>query len=248
MKDARCYKLLLAYDGTHYGGWQIQPNADTIQARLKEPLARLFGEKISTQGAGRTDAGVHARGQVVSFCAGKSIELDTLVRAINAHLPEDIRVLKAAGAPVDFHARFSAKSKEYRYQIVNAKVMDPFLRHHALHHPRALDLAAMRRASRRLIGKHDFTALSSKSQRAIDNFARTVSRVTVHKRGDLITIAVRADGFLYRMVRSIVGALLKVGRGDATAEEMHRYVRARQRTHFVETAPAHGLFLWKVWY
>lgn len=248
MKSEHTYKLVISYDGTRYGGWQTQLNSDTIQARLEEPLCRIFSEKVSTHGSGRTDAGVHARGQVVSFHAGKLIQPATLVRALNANLPEGIRVRTAGLVDGRFHARFSAKSKEYRYYLVNAKVMDPFLRHHALHHPRPLDIMAMRRLATVFVGKHDFVALSTKPQREIDNTVRTITNLTVTKRGPIITIAVRGDGFLYRMVRSLVGALLKVGRGDVRVEEVERYFRAGKRTYFITTVPAHGLTLWKVWY
>jgi tRNA pseudouridine38-40 synthase len=156
--------------------------------------------------------------------------------------------LRAAFAAADFHARFSASAKEYRYQIVNATVADPFARHHTLHHPRTLDIAAMGRAARLLGNRQDFAALSANPQREVGSTVRTITRLTVTKRGALITIAVRADGFLYKMVRSIVGALLKVGRGEAGVAELRQYVAAKKRTHFVQTAPAHGLFLWRVWY
>jgi tRNA pseudouridine38-40 synthase len=248
MKGAFHYRLIVAYDGTRYRGWQTQPGRDTIQGRIEEPLSRLFGQRISIHGAGRTDAGVHARGQVASFRAGKRIELNTLVRALNANLPDDIRIMKAASASAGFHARFSARSKEYRYQIINATVMDPFLSAHAVHHPRELNLPSMHRLARQLLGRHDFAALSANPQREVESTVRTISRLTITKKGDLITIMVRADGFLYKMVRSIVGALLKVGRGEATADEMEKYVFGGKRTNFVQTAPALGLFLWKVWY
>jgi tRNA pseudouridine38-40 synthase len=243
-----CCRLLLAYDGTNYAGWQIQPGRDTIQGLLRAAVVKLFDETISIHGAGRTDSGVHACGQVASFTAKIRIPPTTLVRALNANLPEDIRVLKAALVAPDFHARFSARRKEYRYQIVNAVVMDPFLRTHALHHPRKLDLAAMRRLARLLVGRHDFAALSSKPHREVKTTVRTISRLSVQRDGNLITVAVEADGFLYKMVRTIVGALLKVGRGEAAPEEMGAYLLGRKRTHFVTTAPPHGLILWNVWY
>jgi len=242
------YKLFLAYDGTAYDGWQAQPGGNTVQQRIEAPLAKIFGERIRIHGAGRTDAGVHAHGQVASFAARKSVPPAVLVRALNANLPEDVRVLRAAYPQTGFHARISAKSKEYRYQIVNAAVMQPFLRAQALHHPRKLDLAGMRLAGRALVGRHDFVALSANPQREVESTMRTIHRLTIVQKGELITIAVCADGFLYKMVRGIVGALLKVGRGEATKEEVVEYVRKRKRTNFVQTAPAHGLCLWKVWY
>lgn len=243
-----CYKLIVAYDGTRYGGWQLQPSADTIQARLEAPLERICGEPVRTQGAGRTDAGVHARGQVVSFTSNKRVPPAVLLRALNAHLPEDIRVMRAARAKKGFHARFSAKEKEYRYQIVTAPVMDPFVRNVALHHPRPLRAQAMRTLAARLVGKLDFAALSANPRRKVESTVRTVTHLSVRRFAHGMTIVVRADGFLYKMVRGVVGALLKVGRGEATVEEVVAYVQGCRRTHFIETAPACGLSLWKVSY
>jgi len=247
-KTGANYRLLVAYDGTNFSGWQIQSNSDTVQHRIEVALTRILGEKVSPQGAGRTDAGVHAQGQVASFHSSRSMEPVTLVRALNANLPEDIRILRASPASMDFHARFSARSKEYRYRIWNAAVVDPFQRRYVLHHPYPLDPSAMRRVADKLVGRHDFATLSARPQRDVETTVRTISRMTITKRGALITVSVRADGFLYKMVRSIVGALLKAGRGEATTMEIERYLASRKRTHFVETAPAHGLILWKVWY
>src|ERR1051325_9654920 len=173
------YKLVLAYDGTGYRGWQAQAGGNTVQQHIEAPLARILGHEIRIHGAGRTDAGVHAREQVASFKAGKLVEPETLVRAMNANLPEMIRVLRGAFVARGFHARFSAVSKEYRYQIVNAAVMDPVLRLYAWHHPRDLDLDALRRAARLFVGKHDFTALSAKPQRDVTSTVRTVSRLAI---------------------------------------------------------------------
>lgn len=243
-----CYKLTVAYDGTRYGGWQLQPRADTIQARLEDPLARICGEPVRTQGAGRTDAGVHARGQVVSFTSSQRVPPAVLLRALNANLPEDIRVRRATWAKNGFHARFSARAKEYRYQIVTAPVMDPFVRNFALHHPRPLDVPAMRALAARLVGKLDFAALSANPQREVESTVRTVTHLSVRRSAHGMTIVARADGFLYKMVRGLVGALLKVGRGDATVEEVVAYAQRCRRTHFIETAPACGLSLWRVSY
>lgn len=246
--DRQGYRLVVAYDGTRYAGWQVQRNGDTIQGRIEAAAMTLFGEKISVQGAGRTDAGVHARGQVASFRASKLIQPATLMRAFNANLPNDIRVLDASLVPTGFHARFSAKAKEYRYQVVTAPVMDPFRCAYALHHPHHLELETMRELGETFVGRHDFLPLSSKAHRSTESTARTIVRLTIKKREDLVLITVRADGFLYKMVRTIVGALLQVGRGEVTVEEMKRYFLAGKRTHLVPTAPPQGLFLWKVWY
>jgi tRNA pseudouridine38-40 synthase len=242
------FKLTLAYDGTNYAGWQLQPNGVSIQELLETALAKIAGQKIRVHGSGRTDAGVHARGQVASFSLTTHHSPLTLQRAFNANLPDDVRVMSCAKVAATFHARFSAKAKEYRYQIDCGEVADPFLRQFALHHPRPLDFPAMKRAAKLLLGKHDFTAFSAHSPNRDHNPVRTVTRLTIAKRGNLITITIRADGFLYKMARSIVGALLKVGEGRMTKKQFSEIFRSKKRTPLVETAPAKGLCLWKVFY
>jgi tRNA pseudouridine38-40 synthase len=241
----RYLKFAIAYDGTNYGGWQLQPNAVTVQGLLEAALKKIAGRRVVVHGSGRTDAGVHARAQVASCSLITNHRSLVLRRALNANLPDDIRVLRVQEVDANFHARFSAKSKEYRYQIDCGTVADPFLRSYAWHHPRPLDRSAMRRAARLLVGRHDFTALSAKSER---NPVRTIRRLTITKRGNLLTIAVVADGFLYKMARSIVGALVKAGEGKLTVEELRKRMQANERTAAVETAPAKGLFLWGVLY
>jgi len=244
----RHFKLTVAYDGTQYGGWQLQPNGTTIQEVLESALTKIAGRAVRIHGSGRTDAGVHARGQVANCSFHTQHKVATLLRALNANLPEDVRVLRVQEVGPKFHARFSARGKEYRYQIDCGVVADPFLRAYAWHHPRPLDVAAMRRASRLLRGRHDFSAVSANPMRAVETTVRTISKLTVTKQGNLLTISVRANGFLYKMVRSIVGALVKVGEGKLTVEELHAQMKSKKRVVLVETAPAHGLFLWKVDY
>ena len=171
--------------------------------------------------------------------------LITISRVLNALLPDDIRLRRVQEVDGGFHTRFSARSKEYRYQIDCGAVADPFRLRYAWHHPHPLDVAAMRRAARLLKGRHDFTALAAKSERSP---VRTISKLAITQRGDLLTIAVAADGFLYKMVRSIVGALVKVGEGWLTVEQLVALLAVKKRTAAVETAPAKGLFLWRVWY
>ncbi len=247
----RHLKLTVAYDGTQYGGWQRQPNAGTIQGLIEAALKKIVGKRVVVHGSGRTDAGVHAKAQVASCSLTTRHSPLTLLRALNANLPEDIRVLRVEEVDARFHARFSAKGKEYRYQIECHTVADPFLRAYAWHHPRPLRVGAMRRAARLLKGRHDFSALSANSLRPVSRArgaVRTISKLTIVKEDDLLTISVRADGFLYKMVRSIVGALVKVGEGKFTAEQVAELMHRRKRTALVETAPARGLFLWCVWY
>ncbi len=244
----RHFKLTIAYDGTDYGGWQLQPNSVTIQGLIEAALKKIAGRRVVVHGSGRTDAGVHARAQVANCTLTTNHRPPVLRRALNANLPEDVRVLRVQEMDAKFHARFSAKGKEYRYQIDCGAVADPFLRAYAWHHPRPLNVAAMRKAAALLKGRHDFGALSANPLRPIESSVRTISRLAVTKRGDLLTISVQADGFLYKMVRSIVGGLVKVGVGKMTVEELRKLLRGRKRTALVETAPAKGLFLWKVDY
>jgi tRNA pseudouridine38-40 synthase len=244
----RHFKLTIAYDGTQSGGWQRQPNAVTVQELIEKALTKIAGKRVAVHGSGRTDAGVHARGQVASCSLTTRHSTRILHRALNANLPEDIRILRVQEVNAKFHARFSARGKEYRYQIDYGTVADPFRRRYAWHHPRPLQVGAMRRAARLLKGRHNFSALSANPMRLIDNPVRTISKLTVSKHGDLLTISVCANGFLYKMVRSIVGALVKVGEGKLTEEQLGRLLRDRKRTALVETAPARGLFLWRVSY
>jgi tRNA pseudouridine38-40 synthase len=244
----RHFKLTIAYDGTCYAGWQLQPNGKTIQEVVELALTKIAGRHVRIHGSGRTDAGVHAKGQVANCSLDTQLKSATLLRALNANLPEDIRVLRVQEVDAKFHARFSATGKEYRYQVDCGVVADPFLRMCAWHHPRSLDIAAMRAAARQLKGRHDFSALSANPMRTVETTVRTISKLSVTKRGNVLTIAVAADGFLYKMVRSIVGALVKVGEGRLAGEQLQQLMKAKKRTALVETAPAKGLFLWRVFY
>lgn len=244
----RHFQLAIAYDGTNYAGWQLQPSGRTIQELVEGALAKMAGGAVRVHGSGRTDAGVHAKAQVANCSFRTALTTATLLRALNGNLPVDIRVYRVQEVEARFHARFSAKGKEYRYQIDCGVVADPFVRAYAWHHPRPLNVAAMRRAARLLNGRHDFAALSANPMRPVETTVRTVSKLSVTKRGNLLTITVVADGFLYKMVRSIVGALVKVGEVRMTVEELERLVKAKKRSALVETAPAHGLFLWRVFY
>lgn len=245
------YKLTLAYDGTDYAGWQVQPNGTAVQEVVERAIERIFGDKARVHGSGRTDAGVHALEQVAHFQILKArarIPTANLRRALNGVLPPDVRVLKVKQATADFHARFSAHEKTYRYQIFCGDVMDPFLRRWAAHWPHPLDVAAMRRAARVLAGRHDFAAFAANPQREQESTVRTLKRLSVAQRGKLVTITATADGFLYKMVRSLAGALLKVGAGRLSTADIERILKSKTRTALVETAPPQGLFLVKVKY
>ena len=242
------YRFTIAYDGTAYGGWQRQPNADSIQQQIETALTKLVGAPVGVHGSGRTDAGVHARAQVAHATFATRHPPATLLRALNATLPHDISVTNVRRVPAQFHARFSAKGKEYRYQIDTGAVPDIFRRRYAWQHPRPLDVPAMRRAAKLIVGRHDFAALSANPLREIDSTVRTVTKLTITQRGSVVTLAVAANGFLYKMVRSIAGALVKVGEGKLTVAELRQVITGRRRTALVETAPARGLFLWRVRY
>lgn len=244
----RHFKLTIAYDGTNYAGWQLQRHAVTVQQLIEEALGKLAGKPVRVHGSGRTDAGVHARGQVANCSLITRHSTLTIRRSLNANLPVDIRITRVQEVDETFHARFSAKGKEYRYQIDCGAVADAFLRTYAWHHPQPLNISAMRKAARAVKGRHDFSALAVNPLHSVDNPVRTISKLSVTKRGTLVTVAVRADGFLYKMVRSITGALIKVGEGRMTVGELTEIVRTKKRTALVETAPPHGLFLWQVYY
>ena len=248
MNPLRHFKLTIAYDGTAYGGWQLQPNVVTVQQQLEDALGQIAGAPVRVHGSGRTDAGVHARGQVANGSFRTAHPAGVLRRALNANLPVEIRVVRVQETDARFHARFSATGKEYRYQIDTGAVADPFTRAYRWHHPQPLDLAAMRRAARWLQGRHDFRALSANPLRPVDRPVRTIRKLSITRCGAQLTIAVVADGFLYKMVRSIVGALVKVGEGRLSLAALARVVAAKKRTALIETAPARGLFLWRVFY
>ncbi len=246
--SVRRFRITVMYDGTAYGGWQIQPNANTVQAELQAVLKRLGGSDVHVHGSGRTDAGVHARGQVAHFDFPRPFTPEALVRAMNACLPDDIRVMEAAIVPDGFHARKSATGKEYRYFIWNAPVMSPTERLYHVHVPEPLDVATMQAAAGVLIGRHDFAAFSANPNRFVETTVRTIQSLTVARLDEQITIAVHGDGFLYKMVRSLAGWLIRVGRGEVSSEQTAGILASCERTARVPTAPPQGLFLWQVDY
>ncbi|MGQ9661479.1 MAG: tRNA pseudouridine(38-40) synthase TruA [Kiritimatiellia bacterium] len=242
------YRLDISYDGTAYAGWQIQPNHITIQEQLESALTSIAGQQIKLHGSGRTDQGVHARQQVAHFDLERWIAPGVLAKALNACLPADIRVWSARKVPEDFHARRSAVSKEYRYFIWNAEVLPPYLRFYRAHVRVPLDFHRMQRAAALLVGKRDFAAFSANPNRDVGSTVRTLHRLCLRKQGREITIIAASDGFLYRMVRSIVGFLIRVGEGALAPEEATSILASRRRTARVPTAAPQGLFLWRVRY
>lgn len=242
-------RLLIAYDGSGYAGWQRVATGVGVQERIEEALEKIAGRRVAVEGASRTDRGVHATGMTASLdWAHPRLAAADLRRALNALLPSDIRVLEARRAPPGFHARFSAKRKLYRYRIQNAPVADPLRRGVCWHVPHALDLAAMRAAAEAFVGRHDFSAVATNPGYARASMVRTVRLCRVRRRGDEVLVEVEGDGFLYKMVRTMVGTLVEVGGGRREASSVAAMLAARDRRRAGKTAPAHGLCLARVGY
>lgn len=245
------FKLTLAYDGGAYHGWQSQPSGMGVQDRVEAALGRLFPTAPRLESASRTDAGVHAFGMVAHFEVAPG-ELRMPVRhlalAINAGLPQDIRVRAAVRVPAGFHARFDAAGKQYRYFLWNHPAMNPLLRHRAWHVPQPLDLDAMRAAAARLVGRHDFRSFTAKCPGVLGDSTRTLARCEIRRRGAELAIVIEGDGFLYKMCRGIAGTLVQVGQGRFEPAEITEMLARRQRAAAGVNAPAHGLVLWKVVY
>lgn len=242
----RTLKLTLAYDGTKYAGWQVQPGQRTLQETLESGLAKITGETIRVTASGRTDAGVHALGQVVSFDTETMLAPDVFQRALNAELPDDMAVLAASEASPGFHAIRDAVRKRYRYVIHDGPVPDVFRRRYAWHYRQRLDAAAMHWSAQSLLGTHDFRSFESAWPQRMSS-VRTIFEIFVVRgfAGDdnLLSLEVEADGFLYNMVRAIVGTLVEVGRGSRPDTWPAEVLAAEDRRVAGMTAPAHGLFL-----
>ncbi|GIW80245.1 MAG: tRNA pseudouridine synthase A [Gemmatales bacterium] len=244
---ARNIKLVMCYDGGNYAGWQIQPGARTVQETLEKAIFALTGEKVHANASGRTDAGVHALGQVVNFFTSSHLEPDVFVRGLNAHLPNDIAIREAADVPAHFDANRNAKRKMYRYVIYNGPVRDPFLRRYSYHCRYPLDVARMQRAGKVLVGTHDFRSFETDYPNRVSS-VRTITSLSVEKNDQTIRLEVEADGFLYNMVRAIAGTLINVGRGYWPEEKVAEILQAQDRRQAGPTAPPQGLFLVRVAY
>lgn len=240
--------LKLAYDGTRYHGWQIQENALTVQQVFQEALERITGLKEDIKACSRTDTGVHAREFCVSLRTESPIAPERLVAALNHYLPQDIAVRSCTPVPPGFHARYSCKGKEYVYQIWNHPVRDPFLAGRALHYWYPMDEALLDQAAQHYVGRHDFSSFCTLDKREKGDLTRTVTHAWVQRQGDLVTFTVAADGFLYNMVRIMVGTLLRVQQGKFTPQDIPGILRARDRKAAGPTAPACGLYLNRVFY
>ncbi len=240
-------KLTIEYDGAAYHGWQHQPRHINIQQTIKEKIETIAKEKINLIGAGRTDAGVHAIAQAANFKTRSRMNENQWLKALNSLLPPDIAIKKAAIAPSDFHARFSARGKTYKYQILNQPIPSALCRNYVWHIPYPLKVNEMRKAAKFLIGKHDFSSFRASSCSA-ENPVRTIKKLTITKKDGFIKFIIEADAFLHHMVRNIVGTLVEVGMGKLSPDAIKAILHGRDRKKAGRTAPPQGLFLVKVIY
>ena len=244
----RRLKLILEYDGTHFAGFQKQSGkVRTVQGVLEEALFQLTGEKINVVGAGRTDSGVHALGQVVHFETSSTIPVDRFPAALNGHLPSDLAVLEAAAVNASFHARYDALKKKYCYLVFNSRKPVAIWRRHCYHFPVPLDLSAMKECAQVFVGEHDFTAFSAVGS-SVKSTVRHVFSMNIEKKGEWIRFISIANGFLYKMVRLMVGTLLEVGRGKLSPAQVKHILEEGKRGHGGPTVPPQGLYLVKVYY
>lgn len=247
------YKLLLQYDGTDFHGWQIQGDLRTVQGELASALSLIEGRSVNVHGSGRTDAGVHAEGQVASVEIQREIPAEKLRAAINANVGKDVRVLKVEEVGPEFHARYSAREKTYVYRIINGPVISPFWSRYAHQEARKLELDRMRSAAQLFLGRHDWTAFSA-TQSDVEDRVRTITRLDINETHDdraqapIIEIRVTADGFLRYMVRTIAGTLMSIGRNEFDNDALHEAIETGQRPLAATTAPAYGLTLVSVRY
>ncbi|MFG6497398.1 tRNA pseudouridine(38-40) synthase TruA [Fictibacillus sp. UD] len=241
-------KVTVAYDGTEFAGYQIQPSGRTVQGTIQAVLQKIHkGETVNISASGRTDAGVHAVGQVFHFDTDLQIPAEAWGKALNAMLPNDILIKKAERVESTFHSRFSALSKEYHYKLLIRKQPDVFSRNHMFHYPYPLNVEDIKRAAKLFLGTHDFTSFSSAKSEVADK-VRTIFELDAVEEGNTLVFKIRGSGFLYNMVRIIVGTLLEVGQGKRKPEEISAILEGKDRSLAGKTAPAHGLYLYQVNY
>ena len=249
----RNLRLILSYDGSEFSGWQVQPDASTVQGTLASAIGRITGEKVLPQGSGRTDAGVHALAQVVTFVTESSVPTENFVKALNDILPASVRVLEVAEASPEFHARHSARAKTYRYRIYRGAICPPFLARYVWHYPYPLDEGVMKQAAGSVVGEKDFTSFAAVDpERGRDGEAasnmRTIFASSWQRCGEEFVYTVRGSGFLHHMVRNLVGTFILFGRGTLQVDDMTRILEAKNRSAAGATAPASGLYLVEVEY
>lgn len=242
------YKMVLQYEGTRYRGWQRQESTDnTIQGKLESILTKMCGYPIEIQGAGRTDAGVHARGQVANFHIEEEQSAEQIMNYVNQYLPEDIAVISMEQVPERFHSRLNAKGKTYCYQIIQSPIPHVFERRYAHRIEKRLNVEEMRRAAEFLTGKHDFASFTS-TKKSKKSTVRTIEKIELEETGDMLRIKYSGDGFLYHMVRILTGTLIEVGTGERRAEDICAILEAGKRECAGHLAPAVGLTLMEVRY
>lgn len=239
--------LRLRYDGSRYHGWQVQKNAVTVAQTMEEALAKVCGERVKLTGCGRTDAGVHALRYCANFHSGCTVPVDRLPLAVNSRLPDDIAVVDAVEVPDDFNAIGSCVKKEYVYKILNSRIPDPFLADRVCFYPQRLDISLMQAAARAFEGTHDFKAVRSEGTQT-KTTVRTVYWCSAEKDGDLITVSICANGFLYNMCRAMVGTMVYASYGKLIPEEIPALLEKRDRRLTGPTMPPQGLYLNRVWY
>ena len=244
------YKMTITYDGTNYGGWQVQRNAVSIQALIEEALSIILRRKTSIVGSGRTDAGVHALGQTAHFTVDRSIEVSKTLASLNGLLPDEIRILEMVETPSEFHARYSAVSKTYHYRLHLDKIPDPFKNRYAYHVPHPVDLSLLKSAACLFLGTQDFTSFANEATQgsAAKNAVRSLHRLDVVDEPGGVRLEFEGDGFLYKMVRNIVGTLLDVCAGKIDKEQITKIFSAKDRRLAGRAAPPHGLYLVEVKY
>lgn len=242
-------KAIIAYDGTRFSGYQIQPDRRTIQGKLEAALTKMHkGKRVKVIASGRTDQGVHALGQVIHFDTNLSIPIQNWRRALNTMLPDDIMVKDIQEAAEDFHARYDAVEKEYHYLIWNDQEKDIFKRNYSHYVPESLNIEAMQQAGRYLLGTHDFSAFCAANSTVKGDKIRTITAIDIGKDNNQIQIRVKGTGFLYNMVRIIVGTLIEIGKGDRTPACIEEIIAGKNRKKAGKTAPPQGLYLWQVMY
>ena len=239
--------LVVAYDGTNYHGWQIQNNAESVESVLRSALKQLLGENVDLIGASRTDAGVHAMGNVAVFDTESGIPADKMCFALNQWLPEDIRVQSSKEVPLDFHPRYAKTTKTYEYTIENSRIPNPLNRLYSYFVYSQLDIERMRAGAKHLIGEHDFASFCSAGSQ-VKTTVRTIYQIEIEKKEKIITIRIQGNGFLYNMVRIIAGTLIDMGKGYREPEEMQQITEAKERRAAGPTAPANGLKLVEISY
>lgn len=240
-------KLTIQYDGTNYCGWQKQKNGDSIQKEIERAIKDITGENVDLIGSGRTDRGVHAKGQVANFLTKSSIPGDRFKFALNSKLPEDIAIVHSEKVGEDFHSRYDALGKRYKYLIYNSPIRSPLYRNFAYHLPYSLDYEEMEKAVSFFVGTHNFKTFMATNSN-VKNTIRTINDISLYKKGDLIIFSVTGNGFLYNMVRIVVGTIVDVGRGRFKSYDIPHIISSKDRNKAGHTAPPQGLYLEKVYY